>query len=1157
MTRKFNALALGAFLILCAAGLRAQNVFVFPPSFGANTNITAFTANPFAQAGIFSANFPAIQAFTPDGSKFYIVAANGTNTVMAVDSTFTNVRTIGSLGSAATATLLTPDSRRLFVATATLQIFDTVTDAQLAAGINVGGNTIDMAANLESTRVFVLTNTGSGTQLTTIDVASSSSLGSIVIPGFATGISTGPNGLLYVTTLNAVLEIDPRSVSIRQQIAVVGRPGKMVFTADGKLGLMSNLTPVTGMALITLDLNSRTVVAGVATASLPANTLLDKLFPITANRILALSSTAQIAFDITLNPITVSSFAFGAVGSITAAALTSDIATSVHPITQYLFFLSNNNLYRVDLAASQLAGPLPVTSGGVISIATGPVVATPATMLTFGDNQSVTLGGATLPLVVRLLDAQGRPVSRTQVTFSTNTQGVTLSATSVTTTNDGFAVTRAVVPNSIGPFNVLASAAGGLNASFTVNVGVVGGGVTGGLTITGGQGQMLLESALSAPLTAVLKDTNGNPVVGGNVTFTLTQGNGTLFGGISAITNVTVVQTDTTGTASINFLSTQLFSTFPGFESEVITASTDAGASVTFFVTTAKAIANPSSGVGGPTVLILKPNVGDSLSGQAGQTLKGAIQVQVFAISGQAIPNVALFLASSNDPTAPAVTPATICTGTFALTGSNGIASCDLVLGGQLGTVQILPNVGNFATLVPISVKIGPGLPGAVNIVQGNNQSGKPGDRLPLPLVVQVTDTFGNVLPGVQVTFTVVTPGSLTLINVIGTTDATGKAGASVVLGNIAGTFQVTAAVGKVTKTFNETVTIPAGGLQLVSGNGQTTVINTAFTSPLVVRAIDANGNGFAGTQVSFAVTGGIASFVGTSSPATDAQGNASVNVFAGSAQGNVTITATFSGFTVTFTLTVRLPGPANIAFFNGASFVQDVVSPGAIVTIHGNGILTGVQGLFTAFNILGPLPTSFPIPANLGSGSILFNNVAAPVFYVSNINGVETVTVQVPFETPTGLVTVTINAVSGATAQFNIQVAPLGPGVFETLDGNVKIAVVQRPDGSYVSSTNPAHRNERLRLYVTGVGQVSPAAATGSAGSPSQAVIASLIVGLNNAGIPLISAEYAPGLVGVYIITIQVPADAVLGPAQPFGFIAIDSVGNLYFAQSTYFPIM
>jgi len=85
----------------------------------------------------------------------------------------------------------------------------------------------------------------------------------------------------------------------------------------------------------------------------------------------------------------------------------------------------------------------------------------------------------------------------------------------------------------------------------------------------------------------------------------------------------------------------------------------------------------------------------------------------------------------------------------------------------------------------------------------------------------------------------------------------------------------------------------------------------------------------------------------------------------------------------------------------------------------------------------------------------------------------------------------------------------------------------------------------------------VSPAAATGSAGSPSQAVIASLIVGLNNAGIPLISAEYAPGLVGVYIITIQVPADAVLGPAQPFGFIAIDSVGNLYFAQSTYFPIM
>ena len=1154
MTRKLNAFALGALLLLGAAGLSAQNVFVLPPAFGLASNITAFTANPFAQAGTFSANFPATQVFTADGLKFYIVAANGTNTVMAVDSTFTNVRLIASLGSPATASALSPDGRRLIVATATLQIFDTATDAQLAAGINVGGTTIDLAANLESTRAFALANTGSGTQLTAIDLASSTSVGSIPIPGFATGISTGPNDLLYVTTLNAVLEIDPRSMSIRQQISVVGRPGKMVFTPDGKLGIMPNQTPITGMALISLDLNSRVVGAGVATASLPANTVLDKILPVTTNRILALSTASQTAFDITLNPIAVSAFAFSAVGSITAAATTSDISTPLHAVTQYLFFLAGGNLYRVDLSAAQLSGQLPVSTGGSISVATAPVTATPATMLTFGDNQSVTFGGTTLPLVVRLLDAQGRPLARTQVTFSTAAPGVTLSATTANTSNDGFAAISATAPSVLGPFNVLASAAGGLNASFTVNVGVVGGGVTGGLTVTGGQGQLLLEQAVSAPLSVVLKDTNGNPVVGGNVTFTLTQGSGTLLGGISSTTNVTVVQTDSTGTASINFLSTLLFSSFPGFESELITASTDAGASVTFFITTAKAVANPTSGVGGPTVLVLKPNAGDSLAGQAGQTLKGAIQVQVFSISGQAIPNVSLFIQNPQDPT---VAPSAMCAGTVALTGSNGIASCDLVLGGQLGLVQILGNVGNFATLFPISIRITAGAPGAVTIVQGNNQSGKPGDRLPLSLVVQVTDAFGNVLPGVSVNFKVVTPGSLTLVNVIGVTDATGRAGASVILGNTAGTFQVTATVGNITKTFNETVAIPAGGLQLVSGNGQSTVINTAFPSPLVVRAVDANGNGFAGAQVQFAVTGGVASFVGASTPTTDVQGNASVNVMAGANQGAITITATFSGFTVTFTLSARLPGPANITFFNGASFAQNVVSPGAIVTIHGNGMLTGVQGLFTAFNILGPLPTSFPLPANVGTGSILFNNVAAPVFYVSNISGVETVTVQVPFETPTGIVTVTINGVGGGTAQFNVQVAPLGPGVFETLDGNAKIAVVQRPDGSYVSSRNPAHRNERLRIYVTGLGQVSPSTATGSAGVPNQAVVASLIVGLNNAGVPLISAEYAPGFVGVYVITIQVPSDAALGPAQPFGLIAMDSLGNQYIAQSTVLPIM
>jgi hypothetical protein len=60
----------------------------------------------------------------------------------------------------------------------------------------------------------------------------------------------------------------------------------------------------------------------------------------------------------------------------------------------------------------------------------------------------------------------------------------------------------------------------------------------------------------------------------------------------------------------------------------------------------------------------------------------------------------------------------------------------------------------------------------------------------------------------------------------------------------------------------------------------------------------------------------------------------------------------------------------------------------------------------------------------------------------------------------------------------------------------------------------------------------------------------------LNNGGVPLISAVPAPGIVGVYILTLQVPIDTQTGPAQPVGVVAFDTAGNPYFAQGTVIPI-
>ncbi len=1154
MNRRLNAFALGALLLLCAAASNAQNVFVLPASTSGSSNVGIFSANPFSNVGNTTATPAAnLVLATADGTKFYIVSNSGANSILATDSTFSSPRVIASLGVQPTSAVITPDGRRLLVGAGTLQIIDTANDSLLVGGgLNVQGVVVDIAVNLESTRAFVLVNTGSGSQLTVVDLSTNAVIGSIPVPGFGTGVSTGPNDLVYATAQNLILEVDPRSASARQQILLNGRPGKMFFTPDGKLGVAANLLPVTGNILITIDLNTRLIGAGVPTASVPANVILDKLFIPGSNRVLAFSNNAQTLFDITLAPVAVNSFSFSTAGMVNAVGLGTDIATPGHSSTQYLFIASGTTLSRIDLAGNQLSGQASIgNAAGAISVA-GPVaIGTPANILTIGDNQNVAIGATSLPIVVRLTNALGQPLAKVPVTFTTSATGATLQPASATTNNDGFAVTSISGLTTGGIFNIVA-AAGGLTATFSLSSGTVGG-VAGGLTIVAGQGEILVEQSNSAtngaPLSVVLNDAAGKPIANADITFTLTSGNGTLVGGVSSAPGVTDVITDVNGLASINFLSTTIPS-FPGYLTTTITATTTGGATATFYETTVSARTS-GGGLSAATIQLIKPDLGTVLTGQAGQTLKGAVQAQVVAASGQPIPFASLRFVNPSDPTAA---PAATCAGGYALSDSTGTATCDVVLGGTIGTFQIVPNVGYLQTLRPLTVTITKGTPGAIKIIQGDKQFGKPGDKLPLALIVEVQDAFGNFLPQTPVTWAVPAAGTATLSNVINITDQVGRASAVVTLGNTTGPVKITVTAGGVTQTFTLTAIVPVSGLQYVSGNSQSTLVNTQFPAALVVKLIDNSGNGVAGVPINFAVLSGNA-VISNSTPNTDSQGNASITVTAGGTAGPVTIAAAYSTFTVLFTLNTRLTGPGNISFANGASFVKNSLAPGSVVTITGTGILTGVQGLFSGFNLVGGLPTSFPIPNGAGTG-VTFNGVPAPIYYVLNSGGVEQVTVQVPFETQPGTASVTINGVGGGSTTVQVQVQPVAPGVFESTYGNQKVAVATRPDGSVVSPSSPARRGEQIRIYVTGLGPVSPAAATGSFGIPGEDVLASIIVGIDDAGAPLISAQYAPGMVGVYVVTIQIPDNAPTGPLRPFGLIVADAAGNQYFAPSTFIPI-
>ena len=188
---------------------------------------------------------------------------------------------------------------------------------------------------------------------------------------------------------------------------------------------------------------------------------------------------------------------------------------------------------------------------------------------------------------------------------------------------------------------------------------------------------------------------------------------------------------------------------------------------------------------------------------------------------------------------------------------------------------------------------------------------------------------------------------------------------------------------------------------------------------------------------------------------------------------------------------------------------------------------------------------------------TITFNGTPAPIYYVEDTNGADQVTVQVPFEVQPGpAVALTVDVANLPPASVMVPVKPLAPGVFTSIYGGKTYAVAVRPDGSQVGPTNPAQRGEDIQLYVTGLGQATPTIATGAAGVPDQTIVSSMIVGLDNGGVRLVGSVYGPGLIGIYIVTIQVPANAVTGPYQPVGIIAVDSTGTLDYAQPTYIPI-
>jgi uncharacterized protein (TIGR03437 family) len=1162
---------------ICATGLagaldaQQNRLFVLPGPSSISTTGTVYVADSLTLLQSFTAPSGSYKVLArPDGQRFYVVSTSNVAPVTAVDQNGGNLRILSTgQNLQANAVALSPDGRRLLMGIgANIYVFDTTQVPEVLlnpsglAGAPSDWRAVDISFSLDSTRAFVLLySSNTGSRVAEIDLSSNSITGTVDIPGQATGISTGPNSLIYVSTVNQILEYDGRgaipSLTLNGTFSLNGKPGKPVFTPNGRYLLAANTAPAAGQSLLfAVDLNNTSRVVTPLSSSLLSGVTFSDLIPNGNNRFVAYSISSNLMYDLSLAPgtsqlLNLNMFPAGIpTSSVQSVALSNELAITGRNSAVNLYYVNtSNSLYQIDINSQAQKGlQAGLATGSIVAYgAAATTSGTPSYTIQINDLQTAPVNGTFLPLVLRVLDANGRPLSNLPVVWSAS-GGTITTPTNATTNANGYTTAQLASPTATGSITVTAQPQGGQAALYSLAAGSSsgggGGGTVGGtISIVSGNGQLVPGNYNSAiPLTVMVKDSSGTAVSGAVVTWTVSSGSGTM--------NPPTSTTDSNGLAQSTFLATVVPLGY-SFQQSTVNAAAANGNSVNFTQTTYITTTAQGGPAVAPSVGLIKPTLGDNLTVtvKAGATITDAIRAQIVVSSGaqagQPLAGVGIRLVNPDDNT---TSTAASCVNN-PLSDSNGIISCDVKGGGAIGTNQVKVLIGeNLGFLVNFKVTVGD--PGGIKKEQGDNQSGNPGAVLPLALRAVVTDAYGNILQGVGATWKV-TGGNATLQSTISTTDVNGRVSTLVKLGS-SGDSTITLTAGTATATFTVHTNVIVGGVSIVTGDQQTAITGQQFSQPLTVRVTDANNNALSGIPVTFTVTSGSA-ILSSPTATTDANGQAQVTITAGSGTGNIVVTAgAGSGSVATFNLTSRLPGPVVSAsgFFNSASG-QSGLAACELASLTGTGMVPQVSGSVVANLVFGPWPTTFQ------GVSISFAGIQAPIYSVSNINGKEQINFQVPCELAPGTVSATVSVSNGSpTTINNIQVLAYSPGIFEYTAGDgTKQAVLLKQDGSFVSASNRAARGETIRMIATGLGQTNPATATNRTGIAGQSVAAQLVIGVNNAGADLVSAEYMSEMIGLYTVAFRVPDDAPSGLVNLV--IAVRNAdGSIVYSNGSLIPI-
>ncbi len=810
----------------------------------------------------------------------------------------------------------------------------------------------------------------------------------------ATTVTTDGQGQASVTWTLGVTARAPQTVSAAIQGLTIAPVG---FSASSVPGPPATIAASGG--------NNRVATVGTPVDTAPRVVVRDR----NANAV----AGATVTFAVT-----------GGGGSLAGAAAVTDTAGLAAAALWTLGTARGGNTVAATVAA---LAPAPFAATGV-SGAPASVAAVAA------DTQTVAAGSA-VPIRPSLLvrDQFGNPVPRVGVTFAVDSGGGSITGPTTETDTNGVATVGSWTVGSAAGRNVLAATLPGVPGS-PLRFAALG--VAGAPTIvvkspTDPQTATAGGSVPVAPAVRVT-DALGNGVAGVSVTFSVTEGGGSL--------GTTAATTDSAGDASSGGWT---LGTLRG--TNTVTATPGTLSAVTF---TAIGVA------GAPTAVTI--STGDGQSVTAGSAVPIPPAVLVSDANGNPVPGVATaFAVDSGGGTL---------TGGATQTDTNGVAQA---LGWTLGTTAgrnvasaTLAVAGSPVKFVAIATA---GAPASMVAQAGAGQSAAVGAAVAAAPAVLVRDANDNPVPGVVVTFTV-TAGGGALAGGSPAAVATDAAGISSpgawTLGTISGTNTVTATLTGLAPVGISATGLPGPPATAVASQGsevtQSALVATAVPIAPAVLVRDQYGNNVPGVPVTFSVTGGGGS-LGGASATTGATGLAAAASWTvGTAAGTNTVSAAVAALpAVTFTATGTPAAAAFLTVLEGdgqsaAVGTAVAIAPGVLVRDQydnpvpgvgvtfavqsGGGAITGASAITDAVGLasvgswtLGPVAGINSLSAAVaGVTSVTFSatgEVGAPATVTASAGDNQAATAGTPLPTAPAVVVRDLNGnpIAGVAVSFAV----------------------------------------------------------------------------------------------------------------------------------------